>query len=348
MEELFDLDSLGERLNGMLTGAGFSLKELVFALFRGDLSGAFCLIRDGIVDGMTSDFGLWKDLILIILILGILSAVFLRLQDLFTGGIPSTIGYYMVYLSTAIILLRIVGYSMDIAVEVVSNVVDFIRLLVPTYLFTVGIASGELTAVGFYKLILCVIFLAQSVILAVLLPGVQIYVTMTVMNGVMEHDRLIHLMELVRRAIRGMLRIMLGLVTGYGAIQAMITPGVDNMKRGVVERLLAAIPGIGDMTDSTVRTLYGSAQVLKNSVGVACIVILFIMAVIPMLKLLILCIVIRTAGAFASVVADKRITRCTMQIGEGIRMLLQIVATSVGLFVITLAIAAIGCGRGGI
>lgn len=342
VDELFDMDKLGERLNGMLGGNGFSLKDLVYALFRGDLSEVFRLLWDSMVGGILSDINLWKDLIVIILALGLLSVVFLRLQDLFMSGITSTIGYYMVYLSTAIALMKIVTYSMEITVDVVQNIVDFIRLLVPTYLFTIGVSAGQLTAVGFYKLILCVIFLAESVMLAILLPAVQIYVIMTILNGLMDHDRLVHLLELLQRGIRGGLKAMFGIVTGFGALQAMVSPAVDGMKRGVVERMLAAIPGIGDMTDSTVRTLYGSAQILKNSVGTACIVAMLVIAIVPLLKLLILCTVVKCAGALASTVADKRITTCTMKIGEGIRLLLQIAATSIGLFVITLAIAAMG------
>ena len=199
VDELFDMDKLGERLNGMLGGNGFSLKDLVYALFRGDLSEVFRLLWDSMVGGLLSDINLWKDLIVIILALGLLSVVFLRLQDLFMSGITSTIGYYMVYLSTAIVLMKIVTYSMEITVDVVQNIVDFIRLLVPTYLFTIGVSAGQLTAVGFYKLILCVIFLAESVMLAILLPAVQIYVIMTILNGLMDHDRLVHLLELLQR-----------------------------------------------------------------------------------------------------------------------------------------------------
>ena len=59
---------------------------------------------------------------------------------------------------------------------------------------------------------------------------------------------------------------------------------------------MAAIPGIGDAADGIVEVVLGSAVVIKNSIGLVMLILLLVIAAVPLLKILVIGIFIKSGG----------------------------------------------------
>ena len=81
-----------------------------------------------------------------------------------------------------------------------------------------------------------------------------------------------------------------------------------------------------------------SAVLVKNSIGLYITFVLIVLCCIPILKLVMFTGVIKVSAALIGIVTDKRMTNCANRVGDGNMMLLKIALSSIGMFVIQIAI----------
>ena len=140
--------------------------------------------------------------------------------------------------------------------------------MVPTFLLTVGVASGPVTVGAGYQLMLLLIYGTEKILLGVVLPLIYSYCLLTMINGIWEEEKLELLADLLEKLIGWILKASLGVVTGISLFQSLITPVVDSLKNSAVEKAVSVLPGIGNAADGVLELALGSAVVIRNSVGV--------------------------------------------------------------------------------
>ena len=99
---------------------------------------------------------------------------------------------------------------------------------------------------------------------------------------------------------------------------------------------------IGNAADGVLELALGSAVVIRNSVGVLLLLLLVAGCAVPLLQILFTAGFIKCATAFMGIVSDKRITNCTDRMGNAMMLLFRTVGTALLLFMVTLALLAIG------
>ncbi len=83
-----------------------------------------------------------------------------------------------------------------------ENIVLFVRLMVPTFLLTVGVASGTVTVGAGYQLMLLLIYGTEKILLGVVLPLIYSYCLLTMINGIWVEEKLALLADLLEKLIR--------------------------------------------------------------------------------------------------------------------------------------------------
>ena len=256
--------------------------------------------------------------------LGILSALLIHFVEVFDKHQIADLSFYFIYLLMGVILLQCFSGVLETARETVENIVLFVRLMVPTFLLTVGVASGPVTVGAGYQLMLLLIYGTEKILLGVVLPLIYSYCLLTMINGIWVEEKLALLADLLEKLIGWILKASLGVVTGISLFQSLITPGIGNAADGVLELAL------------------GSAVVIRNSVGVLLLLLLVAGCAVPLLQILFTAGFIKCATAFMGIVSDKRITNCTDRMGNAMMLLFRTVGTALLLFMVTLALLAIG------
>lgn len=243
------------------------------------------------------------------------------------------------------VLLKCFLQTAEIAAETLENIILFIRLLMPTYLLTVGISTGSVTAGASCQLMLLVIFGVEHILAKVLVPLVYSFLMLVIVNGIWAEEKLSLLIELLEKGIGWALKGVLGMVTGIGIFQALVTPVVDTARKAGLQKLVAAIPGVGGAADGVVELVLGSAAVIKSSVGVALLLLLLSLCAAPLVKIAVIAGILKCAAAFMGIVSDKRITSCADRAGDAGFLLFRTVGTAMLLFLISVAVITASGGR---
>lgn len=344
--EKYQMTDLQGKIEGMFPEFGFNLEDMLKRILAGDVLGALTDGLGSLLQGMAAEVGSIRNVLFSLLVLGIVSALLSHFTGVFENHQVADISFYLVYLLLIAVLFKCFQEAADTAGVAIANIVTFIKVFIPTYFIAVGVAGGVVTAMAGYQLLLILIFGVEQILLAFVVPMIYSYVMLVVINGVWTEERLSILLEFLHKCIGGILKASIGVVTGVSLFQSMITPVIDSVKSGGVQKAVSMMPGIGNVADGMMEVMVGSAVLIKNSIGVVFVIFLLAICIVPLIKIFLIAGCLKVGAALMGIVSDKRITGCTNKIGEGSFMLLRTTTTAMLLFIILIAIAAYTTNRG--
>lgn len=330
--------------------------EKLFPDWQIDIERTFLLIGQGkiveavkgvlgeIVGSIKGEFAGLKELMVSILVIGIFSAIFSNFADVFAGQQISQVGFYFLYLFLMAILTKAFTSACQIATGTMENIVLFVKIFIPTYFTAVGTAIGSGTAVFYYQVMLVIAYLVESFLLNGLLPIIYSYVILALLNGIWAEERLMLLLDFIKKGIIFALKMTMGIITGFSLVQAVILPAIDGLKLSVLQKTMSAIPGLGNMAEGVAELVIGSAVLIKNSLGVLLLILLLVFCLLPLIKIFAVAGIVKLGAALTGIVSDKRISGCADTVGEGCFLLLRCVFTTVLLFGIVIAVTSYAIG----
>jgi len=341
-----EMAGLNEQIGSLFPGWEIDLPRLFEMLVQGKVTDVIKLLLGQLAGAMQGEMeSIWEMLVLLLCV-GILAALLMNLTDLFENRQIADIGFYFVYLFLMMILLRAFGTVVDVAQQMLGDMLLFMKLFMPVYFLAVGAAGGVTTGLLYYQFVLGVIYVVQAALSGFLLPMIQVYIFLVFMNGLWAEEKLQLLLDLLKRIIGYVLKVSFAAVAGISMVQSMITPVIDSLQLSAVQKTVALIPGIGNVSESVAQLVVGSAVLVKNSAGVLAVLLLVLLCAMPAVKIWLLAMMLKGAAAIAGIVSDKRITGCMDRVGEGSLLVLRTLLTGVGLFLIAIAIAALTTNRG--
>lgn len=329
---------------------GISFQELVHALMAGKLEQILASEGKSVLELLLSlaadTFQKSKGAMLALLLLGILSAVFSNISEAFETKGSAQVSFYIVSLLLASILLRAMREVSALGSEVLANIVLFMQTLIPTFIAAAAFTAGAGSASVFYASSMLAIWLVEVLLKQVLLPFAEFYIIINFVNHLLQEDLLTQLMELIKSVILFLLKAVLGIIIGIQTIQSLLAPMLYSLKASAVHKAIAAIPGVGGGLNVVTQTIVSSALVVKNSVGVAGMLVLILIAIAPVIELLVIVMLYKITAAMLGVISEKRLSMCVSNMGEGIKLIMKTVVTAMVLFMISIALIAAFTNRG--
>lgn len=333
-----DMGSVNEGIDRLFPGFHVDGEELLSMVMAGQALDAIKLLAGQAKSSLLGELGGIRQILIYILVLGVTSALFAEFSDLFAGEQIAQAGFYFLYLFLMVILTRVFLFVADIACGAMESIVLFIRLFIPTYFIAVGAAQGAAAAMGYYQLMLVLVYLVESFLNTVLIPLIYSYVMLALLNGLWAEEKLTLLLDFIAKGIGLALKVAIGVVTGLGLVQAVIVPVASGLRISAMRKAISAIPGIGGVAEGMTELMLGSAVLIKNSLGVLLLVLIVAFCILPLSKILIVTGAVKLGAAITGIVSDKRISSCTDRVGEGCLLLLKSLAAGVALFVIVIAV----------
>ncbi len=275
-----------------------------------------------------------------IILLAIFASIFTNFSSAFGSEQIANMGFYILYLMLLIITLQSFQVIMVEVASKVEQVLIFMSALCPVYFLAVAISSGTNSAIIFYNLSLLYIYLVELLILSVVLPLINAYIVIQVLNYLSLEKKLSKLGKLVKMLIQWILKIMLAGVIGLNVIQGLITPMIDELQRTVWLKSSETIPLVGDLISGTGEVILGTLKLIKNGVGVVGLLLCMGIIIGPIIQMCLLTLMYKFVAAVIEPVTDKRISGCLYNIGEGCEMLLKTIIGVGMLFLITIAVVA--------
>lgn len=313
-------------------------QDLIKKMLSGQTEPSLQVIGEMISDQFFYEWKSSKAGMVHILLIVIVAAVFTNFSNVFQNQQISEISFYVLYLLLITIGLNSFRILIVSASENLERLIGFMKVLGPVYFLAVAFAAGSSTSILFYNLVLLLIYLVELVILNFLIPFVQVYIVVKVMNNLSEEDYLSKFAELCETVIAWTLKTLLAGVTGVNIIQGLLSPAIDSLKRSVVGRSAEAIPVVGDAIGGVTEVMLGTAVLIKNGIGVAGALVCIGICLVPIIQMAVVTLLYKLIAAMIQPVSDKRIVGCISSIADGSQMLLRIIFTTGVLFLLTIAV----------
>lgn len=349
--EKLDFDDLDELLeqevfSGQREKVKFS--DIVEALLTEGIQGVDGeLLKNWISDAFIYELAENRQVLAQVVLLAVVFSVLHNFTGTFQSGYIANLLFLMVYCVMAVLLLATFLDFGDLVEDALSQSVDFMKMLVPTFCFSMIFAAGTESAAGFYQLAFLVIYLIQWLFLNILSPMVHIYVLIELFNHFYEDEKFQNLSELLHSAIRVSIKTAGTIVVGLNVVQGLILPAKDRLFGSATLKAASAIPGIGNTIGNVGEMLLGAGALIKSCVGVAALLVLVLIAIIPILKILLLSLMYKVAAVVVEPVADKRFAGCLRGMAEGGVLYLQLLVYATALFFVTIALTTGASGISG-
>lgn len=324
----------------------FQFKKYVYSFITGEKSFSFLTIGSDMAEAVKNQLGENKKVLLRLVTIAILAAVLTNFTNIFKNSQVSETGFYVTYLLMFSILAASFLNACILAGKTLSQLLEFMKVLVPAYFLTIAFSTGSGTSILFYESTLILISLVDFVLIKIIIPLIQIYFVLTIANNISKEDMLSKLAELMELIITWTLKTMLGAVVGFHVIQGLIVPAVDTVKKSMWMKMAGAIPGIGNAMGSVAETVLGAGVLVKNAVGVAGLVAIVIICGIPVVRLVSYTLIYKLGTALVQPISDKRILNCMNASVKSAGLLLYTVAMGAFLFLLSIAIIAASTNGG--
>ena len=146
------------------------------------------------------------------------------------------------------------------------------------------------------------------------------------------------LLELIVSLFSWIRKTLLGLALAFGAVQGILAPAIDGLKRTTVVQSVSVLPGVGDFIGGAWETVMGAGVVLKNAIGLAGVLFLLLVVAVPLVKLALHYLVYRVLAAVTEPVSQEMTEQFLQHMGTAHRLLLETLALGVLLFLLLLVI----------
>lgn len=346
-EELIGEMELGEvqdLLDELLGNRSFSFTDAI----RKILSGEEIVSKETVQEMLRSLFFCEieqeKETFFRLLLLILIAAVFSNFVDVFESGQIGEVSFYMVYLLLFMMVVENFSTLSISLAEKLDWLTRFMQGLSPAYFLSVAAAAGASSAAVFYQGVLLLVWLLQWVILAFFLPGANLYILLKLVNHLSREEMLSKMAELLDTVIGWGLKTLLGVSVGLQVVKGLVAPVMDSLKRTALGRTAGMIPGIGNAVNTVTELVLTSAVLVRNSLGVAALIVLVMAGIGPVIHYGMLSLAYRFLAAVSQPVSDKRIVGALSTMGEGCGLLLRILLTAEVLCMITFLILAASFG----
>lgn len=336
----FDFNEIEENLDRMFPQEKISFSDVFSALMSGNMAETIRIFLRFLTDQISYEFDYNRRSLVYVLMTALTAAVFSNFAGAFKSRQISDISFYIMYMLLITLCLTSFRISAEGLEDRLSALVDFMRVLCPSYFLAVAFASGSVTSLFFYNVILFLIYVVELVIVRFLLPVVNIYIMVRVLGNLTGEDFLSEFADLIRKAVSWILKTLLICVVSVNVVQGLLAPAIDAVKRSALTRTAEALPWVGNAVGGVAEVVLGTAVLIKNGIGMAGAVITIAICAVPIFQMLIMAFMYKLAAALVQPVSDKRITTSISGISEGYEIMVKVIFTSGLLFMITIAIVA--------
>lgn len=277
-----------------------------------------------------------KPLFVEMILLAILFAVTNRVS-MTCSKYVSNMSFLVVYGAMMILLMQSFLLVNEVLQTGLDAVMEFLEVVVPAYATTLMLSGNAASAGIFYEMTFALVLIIESAMKYVLVPAIHIFVLLEFLDHLFEEEKLSKLAELIETGVGVALKIAFGSVIGISTVQSLLTTAKDRISGNMVLKSISMLPGIGNTLGSTGEILLGCGILVKNSIGIAAVLILLFLCLMPIVKIFSFTFLYRFVVALLQPVADKRIVECIQGVARGSTMYLKLMVDTMLLFMIVIS-----------
>ncbi|MDE6434908.1 MAG: stage III sporulation protein AE [Lachnospiraceae bacterium] len=278
-----------------------------------------------------------RQVILKMVALVVVAAIFNSYSSVLKFSFVGEQGFFITYLMIAVLLMQSFMMIYDVAEESVYYIKDLTTCMLPAFYMSLAMCTGLTTSQMVNTMFLTMLAVVEKLLLLVILPGTRIYFLIVILNQINQKDRFSKLAGLIKQGLTFGLKAIVTGIIGLNLMKSILLPVYDNAKYNVLQKGLSVVPG-GASLSGLSTILVGAGVLIKNSVGLAAVVILLVLGSIPLIKIFCFFVVYKVILALIQPISDSRILAGIQGAVDSTGVLLRATATSIILSILSIAI----------
>ena len=331
-------DEIQSVLDTLMGNSSISFMDYVASIIQGKVPFDPADMGRQLIQSVFGNIGQQKSMLLYVLLLAVIGAVITNFSKLMQGKQVATTAFYGVYLLLFSVLTGAFMQASTLAVQTLSGLLEFIKVLTPAYFISMSFASGAGAGAVYYEFALVIVAVIDLVLVKILLPAINVFFLLQLANELSEEEMFGKMAELVKDLVTLALKTMFGIMMGINVIQGLIVPVSAELQNSTLIKAGGAIPGVGNTISTVTNTVLVAAKLVKNAVGVAGVIAVFLLCAVPLLKLLFWQFGYQLVAAVVQPVSEPRVIRCLGAIKESLALLVRAVAFGAMLFIASILV----------
>ncbi|WP_152667718.1 stage III sporulation protein AE [Aneurinibacillus tyrosinisolvens] len=317
--------NLLDKYNGYLPESqGKSLFEM--------LTGEHTITLAGVLKGMLSF--LFHELLVngkllgAILIITVFAMVLETLQTAFEKNAVSSVAYAISYIVLIILAINSFRIAIGFAQGAIDDIVGFMLALMPLVLALLASTGSITSAAMFHPMIIFLINTSGILISSVIFPLLFLSAVLSIVSTFSVKYQLTRLAQLLRTISLGLLGSFLTIFLGVISIQGAATAVADGVAIRTAKYVAGNfIPVVGRMFADAADTVVGASLLIKNTVGIAGVLLIVFISVFPALKIIALALIYNLSSAVMQPLGNSPILSCLSIIGKNLIYVFAALAT---------------------
>jgi stage III sporulation protein AE len=288
-----------------------SQKGSLYDFIKGEKKFSFEQWFSGILKFVFHEFIVNGKLLGSLILLTIFSMFLQSLQNSFEKSTISKVAYSIVFIVLIILALNSFHVAITYSKEAIGTMIHFILALIPLLLALIASSGGVVSAAFFHPVILFLMNTSGLVIQNVVLPLLFLSVLLSIVSVLTEHYKVTQLAQLLRNWSIGLLGLFLTVFLGVISVQGASTAITDGVAIRTAKFVTGNfIPVIGRAFTDATDTVISASVLLKNTVGIAGVVILLLIAAFPAMKILMIAFIYKFAAAILQPLGGGPVIAC--------------------------------------
>ena len=272
------------------------------------------------------------------IVVAVMAGILCNIEGSFAKDSITNMGFLTCFMMIAGLSVSVFRDVVALARETIDNLHIFTQGLIPT-VASISVSGGNGAAASISPLLfVCmqtITYLAKNFFL----PFHLVICALSIINNVTERFHIGRLIEFARQILKWSTGILLTVYIGLLGFQGFSVGYLNGVAGKTVKYAVCNfIPLVGSALAESVEAVCASAALVKNAVGVAGIISLISICLMPLCKLLALSALYRFAAGVAEPVTDKRITNLLGETAANITQTFVILLMLSVMFIISIGL----------
>lgn len=246
-----------------------------------------------------------------LVILTILSMLLQSLHHTFEHGMISKIAYSIVFMVLMIICLNSFQLAISYTKTAIETMTSFIIALLPLLLALIASSGGVASAAFFHPVTVFLMTTNGLFVQKLILPLLFLAALLSIVSTLSEHHKMSQLASLLRNWSIGLLGILMTVFLAVVSVQGASAAVADGITIRTAKFVTGNfVPVVGRMFTDAADTVISASLLLKNTLGIAGMGILVMIAIFPAMKVLVMAFMYKLAAGLLQPLGDGPVIAC--------------------------------------
>ncbi|WP_368652052.1 stage III sporulation protein AE [Ornithinibacillus sp. 4-3] len=253
----------------------------------------------------------------IIIVLAIFSSILETMHSAFEQSSIQRISFFIVYLVLIFISLNSFYTVFDYINGAISTMSSFMIALIPLILGLMATFGNLISVAFFHPIIIILIELSSLLISKFILPVLLVSALFMLVSNLNPNYSVTHFAKLLRTIALASLGIFFTIFISIISVQGAANAIQDGVALKTAKFVTANfVPVIGRTFIDATDTVLSATLILKNTVGIAGVIITLLIVLFPALKVLSITLLFKFSAAIIQPIASEQIVTCLQVIGN--------------------------------